>query len=339
MDYMDKAAAQAVQNCVKVQRGENVVIITDREAEKIGGSIGYAALDVGVYDLEFFIMEDFGERPEDGSKPLKFPEEIAWALGDADVSFYCANTKDGEYESFREPMFKIIENSKIRHAHMPGIDETLMRTGMLTDYKVVQEVSKRVYERVKDASSIRVTSPAGTDITVKVGAYKWAICDGVITPEHWTNLPDGEVFTCAEDMEGIAVIDGVLGDYFDRRYGLLDKNPVIWEIRDCRVKKISCDKKEIVSDLEEYMAKDDNANRIGEFALGTNVGLEGFVGNMLQDEKFPGVHMAIGDPIGEDTGATWESTVHCDAVMKDCTVIVDGYKIMEDGKYIPEILP
>lgn len=59
---------------------------------------------------------------------------------------------------------------------------------------------------------------------------------------------------------------------------------------------------------------------------------------MIHDEKFPGIHIAVGDPIGEATGAGWESDVHCDMVMKNCNIFVDGKQIMIDGKFAESLL-
>ena len=57
-----------------------------------------------------------------------------------------------------------------------------------------------------------------------------------------------------------------------------------------------------------------NGRRVGEFALGTNVGISEPTGNLLQDEKLPGLHVAFGDPYGHLTGAAWQSDVHVDVV-------------------------
>ena len=38
------------------------------------------------------------------------------------------------------------------------------------------------------------------------------------------------------------------------------------------------------------------------------------IGNILQDEKFPGIHIAFGNPYGEHTGAKWRSSTHIDVV-------------------------
>ncbi len=332
MGSIKKGAKQAVENCIKVKKGEKVVIITDEKTLEIGNAIKRAVESI-TNDVHFFIMEDFGERP------LNFPEKIGKVLAKADASFYVAQCDKGELQTFRKPMLKVVSaNKKLRHGHMPGITAELMRSGMCSDYEEIKRVSRLVYEKVKNASQIRVTTERGTDITAEFSPnLHWKICDGNITSEDWSNLPDGEVFTSPITVNGKVVIDGCLGDYFDKKYGTLENTPLTVEIENSRAKKesIHCDDKNLEKEFAEYLFNtDENSNRVGEFAIGTNIGLTELIGNLLQDEKFPGVHIAFGSPYPEETGADWDSEGHIDGVMKNTTIYVDGGMIMKDGKFL-----
>ncbi|MDH3252018.1 MAG: aminopeptidase, partial [Ignavibacteria bacterium] len=74
--------------------------------------------------------------------------------------------------------------------------------------------------------------------------------------------------------------------------------------------------------------------RVGEFAIGTNIQLTRVIGNILQDEKIPGVHIAFGHPYAEHTGATWTSSTHIDVVGTGFTVRIDDRSIMEKGRFL-----
>ena len=50
-------------------------------------------------------------------------------------------------------------------------------------------------------------------------------------------------------------------------------------------------------------------------------------------------HVALGHTYPEDTGADWDSNIHCDMVMQNCSIEVDCAYIMKDGKFVPELLP
>jgi aminopeptidase len=337
MGTIEEGARQAVRICARVRPGEKVVIITDRETEHIAAALRREAEDISAGNVRMLILEEYGHRPEDGSRPLALPEEISAALRGADVSFFAAAGKKGEVGSLRLPLIDIVHDTgTLRHGHMPGISEELMRTGMCADYEEVQRISAAVGEMVREATEITVTTPAGAEFTAEFSpALKWVVCDGVLRAGKPSNLPEGEVFTCPYRIrEGVIVIDGILGDYFSEKYGLLDETPVTWEVRDGRVRKVSCAHEGLKNELDVYMAQDENASRIGEFAIGTNTGVDRLVGNMLQDEKFPGVHVAVGEPLPRETGADWTSDVHLDGVLKDVTIDVDGQAIMRDGKFI-----
>ena len=100
-------------------------------------------------------MEDFGSRPVDGSNPLRFPDELKNALEKATVSFYVATSKKGELESFRKPMNAVIENKKIRHAHMPNITEQIMGEPK-TSFKRITGTNSRMKGKTSIYESIGV---------------------------------------------------------------------------------------------------------------------------------------------------------------------------------------
>lgn len=334
-EKLEYGAYQVINNCLRLQPGEQICIVTDEQASHIGNAIKEQALKV-TDKVKLFKMEDYGNRPEDGSNPLEFPKEIGNYLKNCNVSVYAATGKKGELKSFRIPMLTIVdEKQTIRHGHMPNINDTLMETGMAADYAKIKENNEKIMKIVKGSKHARVTTAAGTNLEVELNPYwNWVNCDGNIKAENWSNLPDGEVFTCAKNANGTVVVDGVLGDYMNQKFGVITKTPVTLEIKDSRVTNVTCSNKEIENEIKEYMRQDDNANRVGEFAIGTNLGLERLVGNLLQDEKFPGVHIALGHGYPEKTGSDWSSDAHLDMVITKTTVEIDGKTIMKNGDFV-----
>lgn len=332
MGTIAEGVRQAVENCLKVKRGDRAVIITDQETLDIGNALK-AAVEKITGPAQFFIMEDFGQRP------IPFPQTIADALTTATVSIYAAQGAKGELATFRQPMLKAIDaNPKLRHAHMIGITPEIMKDGMCSDYKEIQRISKLVYERVRKAREIRVTTEKGCDFTGRFSPdLKWIVSDGDIKPRHWTNLPDGEVFTCPADVNGTVVIDGCLGDFFTERYGSLEDTPIRIEVKNSRAVRetLQCADERLRKEYDTYLFETDaNSNRVGEFAIGTNTGLTKLIYNLLQDEKFPGIHIAFGSPYPGKTGATWDSKAHVDGVIKKTTIAVDGELLMDKGKFL-----
>jgi len=335
MGTIEQGVKQAIENCLKVKKGENVVIITDRETLEIGSALRAATEKITGQPAQFFVMEDFGVRP------IPFPPTVKDALLAADVSIYAAQGAKGELATFRQPMLRTIEaNPRLRHGHMIGITPQIMKDGMCSDYKEIQRISKWVYEKVKNAREIRVTTDEGSDFTAAFSPeLKWTVSDGDITPGHWKNLPDGEVFTSPATLNGQVVIDGCLGDFFAERYASLENTPIRVEVKDGRAKRESmqCKNEELRKEFAQYVFEtDENSSRVGEFAIGTNTGLTHLIYNLLQDEKFPGIHIAFGSPLPGHTGAKWDSKAHVDGVLKNPTIYVDGKPIMTKGKFLLE---
>ena len=331
MGTIEQGVKQAVENCLKVQAGEKALIITDRQTIEIGSALK-AAIEKIAGDIQFFVMEDFGVRPID------MPPAIEDAIKNADVSVYAAQGAEGELQTFRMPMLKAIEaNSALRHAHMIGITPRIMCDGMCSDYKEIQRISRLVYEKVKGAEKIQVITEKGCNFTARFSPdLKWLISDGDIKPGQWMNLPDGEVFTSPIGVNGTVVIGGCLGDFFAEKYASLEDTPIIIEIENARAirESIECADEQLRKEFTEYLFEnDENSHRIGEFAIGTNTGLTELIYNLLQDEKFPGIHIAFGSPLPGKTGADWDCRSHVDGVINSPTIIADGETIMDKGQF------
>jgi aminopeptidase len=328
---IEQGVKQAVENCLKVKAGESVVIITDEETIEIGITIK-TAIEKITADVKFFVMEDFGKRPID------YPKAIDDAIKAADVSVYAAQGAEGELQTFRMKMLRAIEaNPRLRHAHMIGITPEIMKDGMCSDYKEIQRVSRLVYDKVRNANKIRVVTEKGGDFIAEFSPeLKWLVEDGNIPSGDWRNLPDGEVCTCPVDVNGTVIFDGCLGDFFTERYGSLESTPIRIEVENGRAMKesIRCDNEQLQHEFTKYLFEiDENSNRVGEFAIGTNTGLTKLIYNLLQDEKFPSVHIAFGSPLPGKTGAKWDSKAHVDGMIKNPTIYVDGKVLMDKGKF------
>ena len=329
MDKIQFGAWQAINTCLAVQPFERVVIVADGETDTITQSLCAMARAITPH-ITYFLMEDFGKRP------FQMPDVIRQALLTADVSIYTGTYVEGELPLFRQHIYDIVARGHLRHAGMPWLTTEIMEQGMNADYEQIKALCRKVVDIVTPAKHILVTTALGTYLEVDVGKWQWDICDGHITPGRWSNLPDGEVYTSPETVNGIAVIDGVLGDYFDKKYGDLLGNPVRVEIQrgHAVLGSVRCDNKALEEELSAYIFRPEpNCSRVGEFAIGTNTFLTEIIGNLLQDEKFPGVHVAFGDCYQSTTGCPLVCDYHIDGVIRKPTVVVDGRTIMVDGEF------
>jgi aminopeptidase len=321
-------ARNAIRTCLRVQPGERVAIVTDRETEEIAESLADQVVEIGS-PFEMHIMEDYGPRPM-----LELPPTIAAALERADVSIYAGQPKQGEL-AFRRALTAIIDRRQIRHAHMVSISHRIMVEAMRANFDEVDAISCRVRDRAERAKRIVATSPAGSRIEATFDpSIKWLKTSGIISTAKWGNLPGGEVLTAPARVDGVYVADGVVGDWLCARYGDLQHNPLAVTIENSRIVDVECARKDLVEDFRTYTAADENSNRVGEFAIGTNIAVFDVIGNILQDEKLPTLHLAFGHPYAEHTGAKWKSTTHIDIVGRNFDIWFDEDQIMDNGKFL-----
>jgi leucyl aminopeptidase (aminopeptidase T) len=266
------------------------------------------------------------------------PVPVLADMESSQVSIFAVQVQPNELRS-RMQMTDVVNRRHMRHAHMVNITPEIMCQGMRADFDLVDRLSQKVLERVKKATRIRATTAAGTDITAEMNPdYKWFKTSGIISPEKWGNLPGGECFTSPGEVNGTFVVDGVVGDWLCARYGLLESTPLTIEIRGNRIQSCSSENKQLETDFWAYTHTDENSDRVGEFAIGTNLGVERVIGNILQDEKFPGIHIAFGNPYGEHTGAPWRSGTHIDVVGLGFNIWLESAsgseQIMRAGRFL-----
>jgi leucyl aminopeptidase (aminopeptidase T) len=262
------------------------------------------------------------------------PQVILDDLAQSQVSIFCAQTQRGELGS-RMQMSDVVNKKRIRHAHMVNINRQIMLEGMRADFNAIDELSQRLVERARRARRITCRTPSGTDFEAEFSPkLKWLKTSGIITPDKWGNLPGGEIFTSPANTRGIFVVDGVVGDYLCQKYGDLHDSPLTIEVADNRIVDLRCENKQLLEEFRAYTSTDENSNRVGEFAVGTNTACTHIIGNILQDEKIPGIHIAFGHPYAEHTGADWFSKTHIDCVGRDFDIWFDGEQIMEAGKFL-----
>jgi len=233
----------------------------------------------------------------------------------------------------------VVERRGIRYAHMVGVTSQIMRQGMRADYRLVDELSQRLCERMPRAERLRVETPGGTALTATFDPnYTWVKTSGLINRRYWSNLPAGEVFTTPKSVDGVFVCDGTAGDYFGPKYGDLRATPLTLEIAGGRLRAAHSARADLQQEFWDYCHTDEHSDRVGELAFGTNIALDDMIGVLLQDEKIPGVHLAFGDPYGSQTGAPWKSTTHVDVLTRDCNVWIDDLQVIEKGRYLLEAL-
>ncbi|MFZ3263072.1 MAG: aminopeptidase [Terriglobales bacterium] len=327
---LSPGARTAVKVCLRVQPGEKVTVITDEATKEIAASMVRELEAVGA-PYRAWVLEDLAPRPLGD-----LPQEILEDLETSQVSIFAVQAQANELRS-RMQMTDVVNRRKIRHAHMVNVNRQIMLEGMRADFLKVDRISVKVVEKVRRAKQVRAKTGAGTDLVADLNPnYRWVKTSGIISPDKWGNLPGGEVFTTPGEVNGRFVIDGVVGDYLCAKFGDLKSTPLTIQVKKNRLIEAHSENKELKDDFWAYTHTDENSDRVGEFAIGTNIELKDVIGQILQDEKYPGVHIAFGNPYGAHTGAEWFSSTHIDVVGRKFDIWADDEQIMRAGRFLIE---
>jgi aminopeptidase len=144
-------------------------------------------------------------------------------------------------------------------------------------------------------------------------------------------MPDGEIFTAPVDdsAEGHIYFE-FPGVYFGERVP-----GIRLKFAEGKVAEASAEGNQEL--LENLIKMDEGSNRIGEFGVGVNFGIDRFTYDILYDEKIGGtIHIALGRAYKECNGVN-QSALHWDIVKdlrQEGQIYLDGELVFENGKFL-----
>jgi aminopeptidase len=322
------AAQRVVQGSLGVVPGERLVLVVDEARRDLGDALDATAKNLGAKS-EIILLESLGPRPV-----RVLPAQLAEALAGAQTSALVIGADDAEFTMRRE-LLDLVRQNGIRHAHMIGITRRTMATGFSVDPVRLLDATRAVRTRLHPDSVLHLRTRAGSDLVVEVSPRSlWSVHDGAIRAGRWENLPAGELTTSPERVDGIYVADASLGGQIGSRAGLLTNKPVRVEIEGGVCKKIDCVDRALAREVEAFLAREHNLNRVGMVTLGTNVGILQPIGEFICDQNLPGLHISFGSVSPELTGATFQTRAHIMMTCAEADVDLDGAPLMRHGRYL-----
>jgi leucyl aminopeptidase (aminopeptidase T) len=310
-----KRSAEAAVSCLAVGPDDDVLVLCNDEQLTIADAIAETAGEIARNSrvLAFARASRHGEEP---------PPEVAAAMASATVIF-APTTFSLSHTTARQEASK----RGARIATMPGITEEVFRRALSVDYRELKRAGLLLATQLSNTSECRVTSPAGTDLTMSLSGREGISDDGDIgTVGAFGNLPAGEAFISPIETsaEGTIVFDGALGGF-----GLLDE-PVRAAVSGGTM--VEADGRAggwLYSTLE---SGGEHGRSIAELGIGTNPAAR-LTGNILEDEKALGtIHLAFGTSAG--IGGVNRASVHIDGLVLRPSVWLDGRVLMEDGTLV-----
>jgi aminopeptidase len=182
---------------------------------------------------------------------------------------------------------------------------------------------EKIIQWLKGKKQVVLQGP-NVDLSLSVEGRRFINCAGD------NNMPDGEIFTGPVEESA----NGWVRFTYPAITGGREVNGVKLRFQDGKVVEAHADKNE--SFLLSQIDSDAGARYIGEFAIGTNYGIQQFTKSILFDEKIGGsFHLALGAGYPE-SGSQNKSSIHWDFICdmkQDSQILVDGELFYKNGEF------
>lgn len=314
---LSTVARRVMDRYLGVRSGERVLVICDTlTSRSIPEALASQALALGADP----VITTIAPRSRSGVEP---PGAVAAAMRETDVVVSVASTS-----MYHTEAKGAAQRAGVRGCfNAPSGEDAWVHGAMTADFAEIRERSERLADRLRGAQAIRVTSPAGTDITASIAGREpkgWltGICRN---PGEASAYPGGEV--SLPPVEGTAhgrvVVERVMTDL-----GALS-DPITWIVEEGLVTDIQggADAIRLVHHVEGV----ENAGNIGEIGIGMNPAAR-LTDEITESKKRLGTaHVAMGDSAGE-YGGTVVCDVHLDGMLLDAVIEVDGEVVIERGE-------
>ena len=312
------AADMMINQVLALKKGETVLIVTDTDCSPhITQALAYSATSAGgkVVVMSMEPLEVGGLEP---------PASVAAAMAAAQVVINQSSHSLTHTAAVREAIKKGARIANLRNVS----EEMMVVGGIQADYARVGRITGRLARLLTEADLIRMTTPEGTDLTMRSRGRKAIAQAGLVRkPGELSGLPDGEA-TLAP-LEGVSA-GVVVAPYVADTLGLVT-DPFRMEIADGRIASITGGRQ--ARQLKDLLEQHDAAgyNAASQFALGTNPACRVVPNTREVSKKLGTAHIAIGDNI--TLGGESRSDLHIDFVFLNPTVYLDGACILKDAQY------
>jgi 2,5-dihydroxypyridine 5,6-dioxygenase len=262
--------------------------------------------------------------PLPGSEP---PSTVAAAMREAGAVIELTSLFIGSSQARRAAT-----QAGVRYLAMPGVRlETFRDDGPLAvDFDAIRGDAEHIGDAWGEASTFRLTTPAGTDLRGSVQGRPGRVLHGLARDDgDYMAPPDIEAGTAPVEVssEGTVVIDA---DLLFMGQGPLP-SPVALVIAGG---ELVATEGEEAGRLQDMLARcaDDRMRNLAEVSMAFNP--SGTVcGVPMETESARGTaHIALGNSIAY--GGTVDAVAHLDCVMREATLELDGRPVMVEGELV-----
>ncbi|HEX5376831.1 MAG TPA: aminopeptidase [Solirubrobacterales bacterium] len=310
---LDRAVRTVLRDCLRIEPGEEVLVICNPVTEDIGALMRIEAEGDGA----FATLAVISELDSNGAEP---PTPVAAAMVAAEVVL-APTIQSLSHTNAR----RAATQAGVRIATLPGVTEDMLSRLMNADMRTLRRRGAAIAAALRSGEEARITCQHGSDLRLGL-KDRIPIADaGVLNaPGAFGNLPCGEAFVAPTTAEGTLVVDGSIAGV-----GKVE-TPVELTVRDGHLTDATGP--EGAALLEMLTMHGEDGTNVAELGIGTNEEAT-LTGNILEDEKILGTaHVAFGASAA--IGGTVQVPVHLDCVIVEPTVEVDGKEIVRGGQLL-----
>ena len=313
--------ANVLDRCLAVRPGEQVLMLTDEgtDLDVVAGLVAGIEARSGVA-----VVSRMPEPALPGSEP---PSTIAAAMREAGAVIELTSLFIGSSSARR-----VATQMGVRYLAMPGVRlDTFRDDGPLAvDFDAIRSDAERVGAAWGQATTFRLTTPAGTDLRGSVEGRPGRVLHGLAREDgDYMAPPDIEAGTAPVETssEGTVVVDA---DLLFMGQGPLP-SPVVLRFAEGELVVVEGEE---AGRLHEMLARcaDDRMGNLAEVSMAFNP--SGRVcGVAMETESSRGTaHIALGNSIAY--GGAVDAVAHLDCVMREATLELDGRPVMVAGELV-----
>lgn len=340
-----RRAALCLEACLHVRPDEQVVVLADDTADSAlveafttaAAAAGAEPVLTKYRPVRFVSMHAFGHFAAGSMSDdiPRLPRPALEALRAADAAVII----NGDLELLFDPRFLAVAKSETRIGWLPYLDgDRALRLlpASMDEVRELHDTTSRIGEAIRAGHDVVVTSPAGTDLRLKIGDRRVNWSSGIHEEgkgfgglEIW---PSGQISTVPNQAtaEGTLVIDRSVN--VPEFKELLD--PIVFTVGAGRVTKVSgaVEAARLGSFLEDLDHPD--VYNLTELGLGTNrkCTAAGRAGPAEDTHTLGCVSFALGADV--HLGGSVRAPIHLDMTMRQASLTVDGRRLVEGGRLI-----
>lgn len=329
-------ARQIVQHCLGLQANQQLVIFVDETTVEPGVAIAEAAESLRVPHTLILVPVSLQRRIPMQSDLSLLAQGLA---REARGILTCINATP-ECLPFRQRILETHWTARTRIGHMPGATLDVLKLADVDFEKLVADCACMEVAMARGRRLELISYAAnGTEHTLAADLGGWdrlpVASDGVIGDGAWGNVPSGETYIAPIEGSGVGsiVINGSLP-------GLViePEDEITLQFDAGRLVRVEAAGSPAAMWLHESQIAraqalgDPNWSLLAEIGVGLNPAVTHLTGNMLFDEKAAGTaHIALGS--NTFMGGTIHASIHCDLVTHKPSVLIDGKKVVERGRF------